>query len=72
LAEEQRRQAELQRREAERQVELARRSLFALQLAQVAALADYDPRRGYDLLNDRTRLPGGAARLHLALSACPV
>jgi WD40 repeat protein/serine/threonine protein kinase len=59
LAEEQRRQADLQRREAERQVELARRSLFALQLAQVAALADYDPRRGYDLLNDRTRCPVG-------------
>jgi WD40 repeat protein len=40
-------------REAERRM----RAAFALQLAQIAAMCERDPRRAYDLLEDETRCP---------------
>jgi WD40 repeat protein/tRNA A-37 threonylcarbamoyl transferase component Bud32 len=71
LADAQREQAETQRKnalaaqaETERQrqlalerIEHARRSIYALQLTEAAALAARDPGRGLELLNDKERCP---------------
>jgi len=64
MAEEQRQQAmvaqvetERQRQRAVEQMEHARRSVYALQLTEVAALAGRDPGRGLELLDDKERCP---------------
>lgn len=49
--------ADQQRRNAERETNLARRSLYALQLAQVATLSDRDPRQALQLLDNDRRCP---------------
>src|SRR5262249_5826273 len=56
-ANEQRVAAETARHEAEKQATEARRSLYALQLAQVSALGERDPRRALQLLDDPRRCP---------------
>jgi WD40 repeat protein/serine/threonine protein kinase len=56
-AEKLRADAEQQRLTALRETTLARRSLYALQLAQVATLSDRDPSRARQLLEDSTRCP---------------
>lgn len=56
-ANEQRLKAEAAKHEAEKQATEARRSLYALQLAQVYALGERDPRRALQLLDDPRRCP---------------
>jgi WD40 repeat protein len=55
--EKKRNDAAKQNEELKRQIEERRRSAFALQLAQVAAMCDRDPRRALALLEDETRCP---------------
>jgi WD40 repeat protein/serine/threonine protein kinase len=56
-AERLRSEAEAQKRKAEQETTLARRSLYALQLAQVAALSDRNPYQARQLLEDPKRCP---------------
>ncbi len=56
-AEEQRLEAVRLRGEAEQKEQVARRSLYALQLAQIAVLTERDPRRAMQLLDDPLRCP---------------
>jgi hypothetical protein len=57
-AEKQRDAATRARAAADRQLELSRRSLYALQLAEVASSWERDPSRGLALLLDEERCPG--------------
>jgi WD40 repeat protein/serine/threonine protein kinase len=50
-------EADKQNEALKREVEERRRAAFALQLAQVAAMCDRDPRRALVLLEDETRCP---------------
>jgi WD40 repeat protein/serine/threonine protein kinase len=52
-----RREADRQRAEAQQRLEQARRSLYALQLAEVSTLWQHEPERGLQLLEDRDRCP---------------
>jgi WD40 repeat protein len=56
-AEARRKEADQLRQEAVRQATEARRSLYALQLAQVFALGERDPKRALQLLNDSQHCP---------------
>jgi len=52
-----RQNTELQNQQLQRQAERTRRAAYALQLSQIAALCERDPRRARDLLEDERRCP---------------
>src|SRR5262249_46797288 len=56
-AETARKTAEQERKLAQDRLEESRRSLYSFQLVQVAALAERDPQRGLELLEDGERCP---------------
>jgi WD40 repeat protein/serine/threonine protein kinase len=56
-AEAARKTAEQERKRAEDRLDESRRSIYSFQLAQVANLAERDPARGLELLDDKERCP---------------